>query len=788
MKQAKGGRRWSWQIGEAQASPVSWRSWLATAGLLARGPSGERRHEIVAFPGAEGFGACATGGRGGTVYEVTTLEDSGPGSLRDALAGAGRTVVFRVSGTIALKSPLIVAQPNITIAGQTAPGDGICLRNYTFSIRTPRRGRALPPQPPGRRRPASRPIASRSITAPQRDPRPLLGHLVGRRGALARGQCHRRDRAVVPDRRGPRTGASTRKATTATARWRGPTGGSRCITTSGRTTTARNPRLGDNYGRPPFPTFDVRNNVMYDFGATCSGLTQGILKVNYVANYIRPGPSSKAKSPIRVGGPSDMLFYIRGQCRRGRRRAHGRQCPVLRPGRDRRQEAGADRGGPLPRPPRPDPAGERRLRGRAGRRRVHRGRPAMPVDARIVDEVRRRDGRDHRFAGGGGRLAGTEVGRRRRPTATTTACPTPGRPGTGSTRPIPPMAPSPPRAAAATRTWRSISTSAGRVLRRSDPPAGPLVRGGAFLRHIGGHRRRSFPDPRSYRVRPGFAMTPPDRRPALWMLWGALAFAAMGAMTHALGTRCDWMQIALVRALFMYVAITAVRAGGWRPAWWSGGRRCSGCGAWRGPPSLFCSFYALTRLPVAEVLTLTNTYPIWIILMSWGAFGQRPTARDLMAVACGTLGVVLIEQPRLGHDHVAALIALLSAFCAAVAMLGLHRLKDVDPRAVVAHFAGVASVVAATVAGLAVGGRDEHAPDAASDRACRWRRPGHAAAARRRRPVRDGRPGLPDQGLRRRHALRGRRHQPDPGDLRPRLRHRLLGPRHAPDRPRWAWR
>src|SRR5205823_885809 len=77
--------------------------------------------------------------------------------------------------------------------------------------------------------------------------------------------------------------------------------------------------------------------------------------------------------------------------------------------------------------------------------------------------------------------------------------------------------------------------------------------------------------------------------------------------------------------------------------------------------------------------------------------GQRPAGRDLVAVACGMAGVVLIERPRLGHDHVAASVALLSAFCAAVAMLGLHRLKDVDPRAVVAHFAGVASVLAATL-------------------------------------------------------------------------------------------
>jgi drug/metabolite transporter (DMT)-like permease len=180
------------------------------------------------------------------------------------------------------------------------------------------------------------------------------------------------------------------------------------------------------------------------------------------------------------------------------------------------------------------------------------------------------------------------------------------------------------------------------------------------------------------------------------MIWGAFSFATMGALTHALGSRCHWLQIALVRALFMYVAMVAVaRAASvrlvvWRPSvlW---------VRSLAGTASLFCSFYALTRLPVAEVLTLTNTYPIWIILMAWAAFGQRPTSRDLLAIASGMLGVVLIERPRLDHDQVAALIALLSAFFAAIALLGLHRLKDIDPRAVVAHFAGVASAVAATV-------------------------------------------------------------------------------------------
>ena len=90
---------------------------------------------IPAFPGAEGFGMYAQGGRGGKVYTVTNLEDSGPGSLREAVEAQGpRTVVFAVSGTIALKSDLQIKNDYITIAGQTAPGGGILVRNYPLQV------------------------------------------------------------------------------------------------------------------------------------------------------------------------------------------------------------------------------------------------------------------------------------------------------------------------------------------------------------------------------------------------------------------------------------------------------------------------------------------------------------------------------------------------------------------------------------------------------------------------------------------------------------------------------
>lgn len=266
---------------------------------------------LPAFPGAEGFGATTPGGRGGKVIAVTNLSDDGPGSFRAACESEGpRIVIFRVSGLITLTRKLIISNPFITIAGQTAPGDGICLRNFTFVI-------------------ATHDVVVRYL-------RSRLGDLTAQEDdsiTLAAGAKN-----VVVDHCSATWSIDENLSlagdvSNVTVQWcliaeglnhskhsKGEHGYGSLSRANGPVTwhhnlwahnVSRNPRLGDNYGRPPYPTFDVRNNVIYDYGEIASGLTQGVLKVNYLANYIRPGPSSKVTTPIHIGGPSDLSFYIK---------------------------------------------------------------------------------------------------------------------------------------------------------------------------------------------------------------------------------------------------------------------------------------------------------------------------------------------------------------------------------------------------------------------------------------------------------------------------------------------
>jgi drug/metabolite transporter (DMT)-like permease len=108
-----------------------------------------------------------------------------------------------------------------------------------------------------------------------------------------------------------------------------------------------------------------------------------------------------------------------------------------------------------------------------------------------------------------------------------------------------------------------------------------------------------------------------------------------------------------------------------------------------GSTSLVFTFFSLTRLPSSDVMTLTNIFPIWVALASWPLLGQRPSRSVWLCIAVALTGVVLVLQPHFDEGNFATFVALAASVSTTVAMLGLHRLHQVDPRAIVWHFSAV---------------------------------------------------------------------------------------------------
>jgi drug/metabolite transporter (DMT)-like permease len=167
----------------------------------------------------------------------------------------------------------------------------------------------------------------------------------------------------------------------------------------------------------------------------------------------------------------------------------------------------------------------------------------------------------------------------------------------------------------------------------------------------------------------------------------------MAVLAHVLlrvDRACDWQTVAMFRAgLVAVFGAVVARLTQAKLVFWP----------WRlwirsvaGSCSMVCTFYAFSQLPVADVVTLTNTFPIWVAILAWPLYGHFPGGKMIVAILIGVTGVALVEQPHFESGNLGVLSALMAALFTAVAMLGLHSLGNLDPRAIVVHFSAVATV------------------------------------------------------------------------------------------------
>ena len=255
--------------------------------------------KVPAFPGAEGGGAWTPGGRGGKVYVVTSLNDSGEGSLREAVEARGpRTVVFAVAGIIEIKTPLAINHPYLTLAGQSAPGDGICVRGHTTEINTHdviirylrfRRGN----------------LKSRDDALGGNPVGNIIVDHVSASWGLDENVSLYRYMKKQPD--GPDKKTATENLT---IQW--------CISSEaldlnnhafggswgGKNSSFHHNLFACNTGRNPSiamgGTFDYRNNVLFNWRHRTIDGGDGSSRVNVINNYFKPGPITSGALRYRI--------------------------------------------------------------------------------------------------------------------------------------------------------------------------------------------------------------------------------------------------------------------------------------------------------------------------------------------------------------------------------------------------------------------------------------------------------------------------------------------------------
>jgi hypothetical protein len=275
-----------------------------------------------AFPTAGGHGRYAVGGRGGKVFYVTNLKDSGEGSLRWAVEQKGpRTVVFDLSGTIELKERLSIEEPFITIAGQTAPGDGICIKGETIKI-------------------ATHDVIMRYVRVRLGDSKHGVGSLQGKDAiSISEGNNIIIDHCSASWSLDEILSSSTKypTLTNVTVQWCFITEGlnpdnhgfgSLIRGTGGAKYSFLHNLYAHNRGRNPRPgnydinshdkdpeglLLDFSNNVIYNWGGSHAGYNNdkiSITKLNFIGNYLIPGKNSTNTGiAYATGSPYNRAFF-----------------------------------------------------------------------------------------------------------------------------------------------------------------------------------------------------------------------------------------------------------------------------------------------------------------------------------------------------------------------------------------------------------------------------------------------------------------------------------------------
>lgn len=184
-------------------------------------------------------------------------------------------------------------------------------------------------------------------------------------------------------------------------------------------------------------------------------------------------------------------------------------------------------------------------------------------------------------------------------------------------------------------------------------------------------------------------------QPYLWILISGFAFSWMVTFAALAGKSACWQAVAIVRCAIPLVVVAAwAKLDGAQLVFW--GPPVLWLRSIAGSCSLVGTFYVLgVGMPVTDIYTVANIFPIWVALLSWPILGRMPSGVVWLSIVSSIAGVALLQGAELDAGNFNVFIVVGVSLFTAIAMMGLNRLKDIDPRAIVVHFSATALVVAA---------------------------------------------------------------------------------------------